>query len=141
MFDWMRETLPKSLAIKPADAQSAIDIVSLMRSALPSTSVEHILLAGFDRRGGVLFLDSIGQGSRGAVAVDSPTFFALLATPDLAAIVLAHNHPSGDPTPSQGDILLTARIAQIARFASIGLTDHLIFASDRHASFRTLSLL
>lgn len=112
-----------------------------MRSALPSTVIEHILLAGFDPRGRLLFLDAIGHGSRGAVAVDGPLFFALLATSDLAAIVLAHNHPSGDPTPSQGDIVLTARIAQIARFASIALTDHLIFGGDRHASFRALSLL
>ncbi len=112
-----------------------------MRSALPSTTVEHILVAGFDSRERLLFIDPIGHGSRRAVAVDGPVFFATLATPHLAAIVLAHNHPSGDPTPSQGDILLTARIAQIARFASIVLTDHLIFAHDRHASFRALSLL
>ncbi len=112
-----------------------------MRSALSSIRVEHIVLAGFDGRRRLLFLDTIGRGSRGAVAIEGSAFFALLATPDLSAIVLAHNHPSGDPTPSQGDIVLTARIAQMARFAHIVLTDHLIFGGDRHASFRALALL
>lgn len=124
----------------PADGEAG-DLVALMRTALPSTGIEHILIAGFDTQGRMLFLDSIGQGSRAAVAVDAPRLFASLATADLAAIILAHNHPSGDPTPSQGDIVLTARIAQIARFAGIALIDHLVFAFDRHVSFRALSLL
>ncbi|WP_161595999.1 JAB domain-containing protein [Flavisphingopyxis soli] len=124
-----------------AASDCAHDLVGLMRAALPSARVEHIVLSGFDSRGRLLFLDSIGRGSRGAVPVDGAALFALLATPGLTAIVLAHNHPSGDPTPSLGDIALTARIAQIARFARIALTDHLIFGHERHASFRALSLL
>jgi DNA repair protein RadC len=124
----------------PPSAQTC-DLATLMRSAIPSTRVEHMLLAGFDSHRRLLFLDSIGRGSRGAVPVDARRLFALLATPGLAAIVLAHNHPSGDPTPSQGDIVLTARIAQIARFARIALADHLIIADGGHTSFRALSLL
>ncbi len=124
-----------------AASDGARDLVGLMRSALPPARVEHIILSGFDSHNRLLFLDSIGSGSRGAVSVDGAKLFTLLATPRLAAIVMAHNHPSGDPTPSPGDIALTARIAQIARFACIALTDHLIFGLERHTSFRALSLL
>ncbi len=70
----------------------ATDLVALMRTALPSTRIEHILLAGFDSQGRLLFLDSIGHGSRAAVTVDAPLFFASLATSGLAATILAHNH-------------------------------------------------
>ncbi|TXC69238.1 hypothetical protein FSZ31_10015 [Sphingorhabdus soli] len=137
---WMGQTR-HALPNDDAASDCAHDLVGLMRAALPSARVEHIVLSGFDSRGRLLFLDSIGRGSRGAVPVDGAALFALLATPGLTAIVLAHNHPSGDPTPSLGDIALTARIAQIARFARIALTDHLIFGHERHASFRALSLL
>ena len=56
------------------------------------------------------------------------------------AIILVHNHPSGDPTPSAADIEMTHTIVEIASPLGIAVHDHLIIGKDGHASFRALKL-
>ncbi|MFD1331322.1 DNA repair protein RadC [Methylopila musalis] len=56
------------------------------------------------------------------------------------ALILVHNHPSGDPTPSRADIDMTRTIADIAKPLGIALHDHVIVGRDGHASFRALKL-
>lgn len=58
-----------------------------------------------------------------------------------AGIVLAHNHPSGDPTPSDGDRRATRRLACAAEALDCTVVDHLIFGGSNYASFRQLGLL
>ncbi len=57
------------------------------------------------------------------------------------AIILVHNHPSGDPSPSRADIQMTKTIAEVAKPLGIVLHDHLIIAREGHASFRGLGLI
>ena len=57
------------------------------------------------------------------------------------AVVLVHNHPSGDPTPSAADIEMTQTIVEIAAPLGIAVHDHLIIGKDGHASFRALKLI
>jgi DNA repair protein RadC len=57
------------------------------------------------------------------------------------AIILVHNHPSGDPTPSRADIQMTRTIAEIAKPLGIVLHDHLIIGREGHASFKGLGLI
>ncbi len=52
-----------------------------------------------------------------------------------------HNHPSGDPTPSQADIEMTREVAEAAKKLRITLHDHVIIARNSHASFKSLMLL
>ena len=60
---------------------------------------------------------------------------------DTAGIVLAHNHPSGDPTPSSADVDATRRLASLMGELGIRLHDHLVIASRGTSSFRALGLL
>jgi DNA repair protein RadC len=57
------------------------------------------------------------------------------------AIILVHNHPSGDPTPSRADIQMTQAIAEAARPLGIELHDHIIVGRDGHESFKALKLI
>jgi DNA repair protein RadC len=57
------------------------------------------------------------------------------------AIVLVHNHPGGDPTPSRADIEMTKRIIETARGLGIEVHDHIIVGRDGHASLRGLKLI
>jgi DNA repair protein RadC len=57
------------------------------------------------------------------------------------AMILVHNHPSGDPTPSKADIEITKQIKKAAGTLGMTLHDHLIIARDRHVSFRDLKLI
>lgn len=58
-----------------------------------------------------------------------------------SAIILVHNHPSGDATPSQADILLTREVAEAGRKLGVAVHDHLIIGRSSHQSFRALGLL
>ncbi len=58
-----------------------------------------------------------------------------------SAIILVHNHPSGDPTPSQADIEMTRQIADAARGLAIAVHDHLVIGRKGHVSFKALGLL
>jgi len=58
-----------------------------------------------------------------------------------SALILVHNHPSGDPTPSRGDILMTREITAAAKALKIEVHDHLVIGRGRHASFKSLGLL
>jgi DNA repair protein RadC len=58
-----------------------------------------------------------------------------------SAIILVHNHPSGDPTPSKADIAMTREIAAAAKALHIAIHDHLVIGRGGHASFKALGLL
>jgi DNA repair protein RadC len=58
-----------------------------------------------------------------------------------SAIILVHNHPSGDPTPSKADIAMTREIAAAAKTLKITIHDHLVIGRAGHASFKSLGLL
>ncbi|MFZ0607635.1 MAG: DNA repair protein RadC [Xanthobacteraceae bacterium] len=57
------------------------------------------------------------------------------------AIILVHNHPSGDPTPSRADIQMTQQIIAVAQPLGIGVHDHIIVGKDGHASLKGLKLI
>jgi DNA repair protein RadC len=57
------------------------------------------------------------------------------------ALILAHNHPSGDPSPSQADIQMTKQIVEIAKPLGISIHDHIIVGKEGHASFKGLRLI
>lgn len=58
-----------------------------------------------------------------------------------SSIILVHNHPSGDPTPSAADIEMTKRIVETAKPLGIQVHDHLVIGKGRHASFKSLGLI
>ena len=57
------------------------------------------------------------------------------------AIILVHNHPSGDPTPSRADIQMTKAIIDVAQPLGISVHDHIIVGKDGHASLKGLNLI
>ncbi|MFZ5608033.1 MAG: RadC family protein [Pseudomonadota bacterium] len=58
-----------------------------------------------------------------------------------AAIILAHNHPSGDPTPSRDDIAMTREIIEAGRKLGVTVHDHMVIGKNGHASFKALGLI
>ena len=62
-------------------------------------------------------------------------------TLNASSMILVHNHPSGDPTPSSADIEMTKRIVETAKPLGIQVHDHLVIGKGRHASFKSLGLI
>jgi DNA repair protein RadC len=97
----------------------------------------------------ILFLDKrnqlIGDEVQGVGTVDhTPVYPREIVKRALelsaSALILVHNHPSGDPTPSQADIALTRQIVTIAQPLGIAVHDHIIVGKDGHASLKGLRL-
>ena len=58
-----------------------------------------------------------------------------------SALIMVHNHPSGDPTPSKADIEMTREVGQAVNAVGISLHDHIVVSRTGHASFKSLGLL
>ena len=101
---------------------------------------EKLVVLHLDAQRTMLGIDEYPGGHD---SMDLPTR-AILASAlrrDSAGLVIAHNHPSGDPTPSRADLDATRRLAETAAALDIVLHDHLIFAGGECRSFRELGLL
>jgi DNA repair protein RadC len=94
--------------------------------------VFHVLC--FNARN-VLLLDArVAEGTINACLVDPREVFAAAITARATAIVLAHNHPSGDPEPSAQDLSLTRQLFEAGRLLGIKVLDHVVVGDGTYAS-------
>jgi len=94
--------------------------------------VFHVLC--FNPRNVLLADVRVAEGTMNSCPVDPREVFAPALTTRATAIVLAHNHPSGDPEPSQQDIALTLQLAQAGQLLGIKVLDHLIEGDGKYVS-------
>lgn len=117
------------------------DLLSYCRAAMADEKTELFRILFLDRKN-VLIADEVQQ--RGTVD-HTPVYPREVVKRALelgaSAIILVHNHPSGDPTPSRADIEMTNQINTAAKALNIHLHDHLIIGKDSETSFKTLRLL
>lgn len=102
---------------------------------------ERLCVAHLDAEGSLLGVSLGYSRARDEVAVPLRRIAADALRLGTRAMVIAHNHPSGDPTPSAADCRVTARLAEVAGALDIALHDHLVFAGGDCRSFRALGLL
>jgi hypothetical protein len=93
-----------------------------------------------DRRGRLIDAVLIYQGGQTDMSVCLVDCFRHAVRQNAAAIILVHNHPSGDPTPSDDDVQLTRDAGQAGRLLGIDLLDHVILATDGCVSLRVVGL-
>ena len=97
-------------------------------------SVEQFGILMLDTKHRVIRIKIIAVGSVDMTVVHPREVFREAAAASAAAIVLFHNHPSGDPTPSHDDLLLTSRMAQAGEIMGIDVIDHIILADQHYFS-------
>jgi DNA repair protein RadC len=102
---------------------------------------EMLAFAYLDPEWRVLGMRHTHPGGAAAVLVPVRDVVADAIAFDTVAVLMAHNHPSGDPTPSEADHAVTRRMARALDTIGVRLIDHLILARDRSASFRAMELL
>lgn len=102
---------------------------------------ENFLLIGLNGRRQVIFTETISVGTLTATLVHPREVFKRAIIESCSSVVIAHNHPSGDPTPSHEDRLLTERMSQAGRLLGINLDDHLVIGKGCFVSLRRLGLL
>src|SRR5262249_48282426 len=103
---------------------------------------EQMWIFGLDGRNGLRTVRRVAEGGLHGCSVSARDILRAALTDAASAIVLVHNHPSGDPAPSSEDIAMTRAVELAAAAVGVPLVDHVIVTSDgRHASLLDLGLM
>ena len=102
---------------------------------------EHFLVVLLDARHRILREVTISIGSLTASLVHPREVFAPAVRASAGAVVFVHNHPSGEPTPSDDDIAVTRRLECAAEVLGIRVLDHIVIGDGEYASFRESGLM
>ncbi len=125
----LEASLPSTAVVRGPD-----DIWNRLRLRLTGLSQEVFVVMALDVRGRILDEIEVARGSLASVEVHPREVFRPLIRRSAYACVVAHNHPSGDPTPSEDDRILTRRLQEVGRIVGIELLDHVIVARSGYSS-------
>jgi DNA repair protein RadC len=110
-------------------------------AAMRELRVEQFRALLLDGKQRLLREELISQGTLTSSPVHPREVFAPAIRHSAAAVVLVHNHPSGDPTPSSDDLDITNRLADVGRLVGIRVMDHVIIGDGAYASFADRGLM
>lgn len=102
-------------------------------------SREHFWAIGINTKNVIQYIELVSLGSLTASIVHPRETFRFAVMRGVAALFIAHNHPSGDIKPSQEDILLTRRLSQAGEVLGIKLLDHIIVSSAAECNYFSFS--
>jgi DNA repair protein RadC len=131
-----REERPPIHRIREPD-----DVVRVFAGRLRDLQVEEFHLLALDSQSQVLREVLITRGLLNSSLVHPREVFRAAIAEAAAGIIVVHNHPSGDPTPSAEDRAVTRQLAEAGRLLDLPLYDHVIIAGDRFVSLATMGLL
>ena len=116
-------------------------VIDYCRGAMAFEPVEHFRILFLDKKN-ALIADEVQQsGTVDHTPVYPREVVKRALELSATALILVHNHPSGDPTPSRADIQMTKSVVDIAKPLGITIHDHIIVGKTGHASFRGLKLI
>ena len=116
-------------------------LLDYCHTTMAHREVEQFRVLYLDRKNVLIADEEQGRGTVDHVPVYPREIIRRALELNASAVILVHNHPSGDPTPSDSDITMTARVAQAADSMGITVHDHLIIGKSRELSFRSEGLL
>ncbi len=124
-------TMPK-IVRQPEDAHR------ILQPVFSELTVEHFMVMLLNTKNHVLGISTISCGSLNAAIVHPRELFrvALLHGGTTASLILAHNHPSSDPTPSSEDISLTKKLVEAGKLLEIPILDHIICCANSFVSLK-----
>ena len=120
---------------------SSVDVAEWYRAQLQDLDQENVHVLLLDAKHRVVRMERIAEGAWNNCLVDPKVVFSLCLRHRAPAVILVHNHPSGDPSPSQEDLALTERLGEAGQLLDIRLLDHLIVGRAGFFSFVDAGLL
>jgi len=116
--------------------RSPQDVADLLAPEMEPLLQEQLRVVLLDRRNRVLDVVMVYQGNVGSAVVRMAELFRDAVVANAPAVVLVHNHPSGEPSPSDDDVRITKDAAAAAKLLSIDLLDHVILGQGRFVSLK-----
>ena len=117
------------------------NVLDYCRAAMAFESKEHFRILFLDKGNHLIADEQHQTGTVDHTPVYPREVVKRALELSATAVILVHNHPSGDPTPSRADIDMTRAIVEVARPLGISVHDHLIVGKDGHASLKALKLM
>lgn len=128
----------------PAEERPAInspaDAAALVQYDMSLLEKEHLRVLLLDRRNRVLDIEEVYHGSVNSSQIRVGEVFRAAISRLASAIVVCHNHPSGDPTPSPDDVAVTRAIVQAGKLLDVECLDHLVIGQGRWVSLKERGL-
>jgi DNA repair protein RadC len=121
--------------------QSSEDVLDYLRHNLRDKSQELFMVIYLNGRNQILKMETLFEGTLNTSAVYPREVVKKALENDASALVLVHNHPSGNPSPSQDDLTITKKLKESARTIDIYIHDHLIIAGNDVYSFADHGLI
>lgn len=112
------------------------DAAALLKAEIGMSEQEHFCILLLDVRMQVLKVQTLYVGARDNIPINTGEVFKEAVRIDCDTMILGHNHPSGDPTPSPDDIGMTRKLLDAAKMLDIRIQDHIVVAGQRHRSIR-----
>jgi DNA repair protein RadC len=117
------------------------DLLSYCKTVMAHRETEQVRVLYLDRKNVLIADEAQGEGTVDHVPVYPREIVRRALELNASAVILVHNHPSGDPNPSDEDVAMTARIEEACRAVGIAVHDHLVIGKDRDASLRAMGLM
>jgi len=134
-----REELEPEL--KNFDIKDPEAVVKAIRASIKDKAKEHFKLILLNPRNKIIGISTISIGTLNASLVHPREVFKDAIMHSAASVVLAHNHPSGDPEPSEDDLTITKRLIEAGKILGIEVMDHIIVAKNEFFSFKEKGLI
>lgn len=119
---------------------SPADAANLLMSEMMLLEQEELRVILLDTRNHVLRVETVYKGSLNTSVVRVAELFRAAIKDNAAAIIVAHNHPSGDPSPSPEDVHVTRQIRKAGSLLDIDLLDHIVIGRQRYVSLKERGL-
>lgn len=137
--------LAKRLNKPPADEPKIIlgpqDVANLVMFEMRFLDREHFRAIMLNTKNHVIKIETVAIGTLNSTAIHPRELFKSAIKSSAASIILVHNHPSGNPTPSEQDIEITQRLVEVGKLIGIEVLDHVIIGSFAFTSFKEKGLV
>jgi DNA repair protein RadC len=117
------------------------DVYNLLGPSLREEKREHFVALLLDTKNGVLRQHTVSVGDLSSSLVHPREVFVAAIRHSAASLIVAHNHPSGDPTPSPEDAAVTRRLQEAGELIGIELLDHIVLGDHRWVSLKEKGLM
>jgi DNA repair protein RadC len=121
--------------------KSPKDVEQMLVQEMRAYDREHFIVLYLDRKGGLIVKEHVSVGGLHSSIVHPREVFKTAVKRSAASIILAHNHPSGDPAPSQEDINITRRLVEAGGIMGIEVIDHVVIGENTYCSLKEKGLI
>lgn len=117
------------------------DVAEYAMPRLKNETREHFAIIILNVKNHIMSMPIISIGSMTASIIHPREVFNVAIKQNAAAIILVHNHPSGDPTPSNEDIATTKRLIEVGKLTDIPVLDHVIIGNNQYVSMKEKGII